>query len=118
MHWRRVEVEFHASSMVNIGHVILKPSPGLGRLRVVGLASQLPIPIIMCYCVELHNAIISLSEINKRVNYRSRILDHLDAGRLPKPTPHNVYLLLVENGNSKLYVRTKVGGSYMVTFSN
>ena len=35
------EVTFHVSIMVNIRHVILKPSPGLGRLRVVGLASHL-----------------------------------------------------------------------------
>ena len=41
MHWRRVEVnKFHASTIVDTRHVVLKPSPGLGRLRVVGLASQ------------------------------------------------------------------------------
>ena len=39
--WRRAEVTFHASTIVEMMHVILKPSPGLGRLWVVGLASQM-----------------------------------------------------------------------------
>ena len=45
--WKRVKIEFHASSIVNIRHVILKPSSGLGRLRVVGLASQAGTPYKM-----------------------------------------------------------------------
>jgi hypothetical protein len=40
VHWWRVEVKFHASTIIDIRHVVLKPSPGLGRLRVVGLALQ------------------------------------------------------------------------------
>ena len=40
VHWRKVEVKFYASTMVGTKHVIRKPSPGLGRLRVVGLASH------------------------------------------------------------------------------
>ena len=40
MHWQNVEVEFCASTIIDTRHVILKPSPVLGRLRVVGLASQ------------------------------------------------------------------------------
>ena len=40
MHWWKVEVEFCASTMIGTKHVILKPSPRLGRLRVVGLASH------------------------------------------------------------------------------
>ena len=37
----RIEVTFHASIIVEImHHVILKLSPGLGRIRVVGLASH------------------------------------------------------------------------------
>jgi hypothetical protein len=40
MHWRKAQVKFGASTIVETRHVVLKPSPGLGRLRVVGLASQ------------------------------------------------------------------------------
>jgi hypothetical protein len=35
-----VEAKSLAFTLTNIRHVILKPTPGLGRLRVVGLASQ------------------------------------------------------------------------------
>ena len=41
MYWWNTQVKICTSTIADTSRVILKPSPGLGRLRVVGLASQL-----------------------------------------------------------------------------
>ena len=40
VYWREAHLESRASTIVETRRVMLKPSLGLGRLRVVGLASH------------------------------------------------------------------------------
>ena len=40
MCWRKAQIESRASTVVETRHVMLKPSLGLRRSRVMGLASQ------------------------------------------------------------------------------